>query len=471
MKNYVNRSVSMIICVMILQSLVGCADENTNLDINKMQKHETVISPLEECTAPEDCVGDPSEVDPCALDDVYFCFKKDGDDKGYCAYTSDKNKDNCAEQIKCLSNSDCDDGNECTDDTCKDYACVNAANTAVCDDGDACTENDKCADSACVSGAALTCQDGIDCTTDACDPATGCTFTPSNSACDDGEGCTEDLCCTPGADGCGDVGGCINKNLDLDCDDGDKCTTGDKCVDGSCADGVPVVCDAGDACTDASCNTETGECDKTNNTADCDDGDACTETDVCADGKCSGTPKNCDDSEVCTLGDACNPSDGKCVSAADADNGTPCEFGEADKSCQDGKCATCTPNCTGVCGTDPVCGSACDPTVCGVGFECYITVENPQGTCVFDTDGDGVPVDNCPGVDNPDQKDTDGDNVGDACDQDDDGDGVPDPPDPGDGSPVDNCPTDANPGQENSDGDACGDACDTAPEDPDAGCA
>ena len=43
-----------------------------------------------------------------------------------------------------------------------------------------------------------------------------------------------------------------------------------------------------------------------------------------------------------------------------------------------------------------------------------------------DTDGDGImsSVDNCPFVANPDQKDTNGNGIGDACDDDIDGDDI-----------------------------------------------
>ena len=53
--------------------------------------------------------------------------------------------------------------------------------------------------------------------------------------------------------------------------------------------------------------------------------------------------------------------------------------------------------------------------------------EDPNNTNE-DSDGDSVldDIDNCPSVQNANQLDTDGDNLGNACDEDDDGDGVPD---------------------------------------------
>ncbi len=72
---------------------------------------------------------------------------------------------------------------------------------------------------------------------------------------------------------------------------------------------------------------------------------------------------------------------------------------------------------------------------------------------VPDSDRDGVfdSGDNCPLVPNPDQTDSDGDGVGNACEPDDDNDGVLDADD--------NCPFTHNPDQADRDGDGIGDAC------------
>jgi hypothetical protein len=77
-----------------------------------------------------------------------------------------------------------------------------------------------------------------------------------------------------------------------------------------------------------------------------------------------------------------------------------------------------------------------------------------------DFDFDSIPdnVDDCPGIFNPDQTDTDGDNIGDACDptpiRDTDDDGIQDS--------RDNCPNIPNADQLDTDLDGIGDACDPA---------
>jgi len=76
-------------------------------------------------------------------------------------------------------------------------------------------------------------------------------------------------------------------------------------------------------------------------------------------------------------------------------------------------------------------------------------------TCV-DIDGDGTgdlpdsecPLDNCPGTPNPDQQDTDEDDLGDLCD---------------------NCPGTPNPDQQDTDEDDLGDVCDNCPHAPNPG--
>lgn len=77
-----------------------------------------------------------------------------------------------------------------------------------------------------------------------------------------------------------------------------------------------------------------------------------------------------------------------------------------------------------------------------------------QPAAAIDSDGDTIDdsKDNCPAIANQDQKNSDIDKLGDACDDDDDNDLKLDG--------ADNCPLIFNPGQNDADGDGLGDACD-----------
>uniref|UniRef100_A0A4W5MFP6 Thrombospondin 3b n=1 Tax=Hucho hucho TaxID=62062 RepID=A0A4W5MFP6_9TELE len=104
-------------------------------------------------------------------------------------------------------------------------------------------------------------------------------------------------------------------------------------------------------------------------------------------------------------------------------------------------------------------GDQCDEDADGDGIKnvednCRLVPNKDQQNS--DTDSYGDTCDNCPNVPNGSQKDTDGNGAGDTCDNDIDGDGIP--------NVQDNCPKVPNPMQTDSDGDRVGDACDSCPE-------
>ncbi len=82
--------------------------------------------------------------------------------------------------VECVNNGHCDDGSECTDDTCVNNVCQYTNNN--CDDSNDCT-TDTCNAGVCEHGnepVGTTCDDGLFCTaTDECDGSGTCVGTGS----------------------------------------------------------------------------------------------------------------------------------------------------------------------------------------------------------------------------------------------------------------------------------------------------
>ena len=236
-----------------------------------------------------------------------------------------------APEVECTIDEDCDDSNDCTDDSCVSGSCVYTNNNNPCDDSNACTENDTCSDGSC-QGTAIDCSDGNICTDDDCDPASGCFYINNTDPCDDGEFCNGNDTCSGGT--CSDHAGnpCTPP---LVCDEGSDTCVG--CID-------DADCDDSNNCTDDSCVS--GSCVYTNNSDPCDDSNACTENDMCSDGSCQGTAIDCSDGNICT-DDDCDPSSG-CFYTNNTD---PCDDGiycNGSDTCSDGGCSDhsgnpCTP--------------------------------------------------------------------------------------------------------------------------------
>ena len=333
---------------------------------------------VDSCLPNGGCQHEPATNVPC--DDGDICSQGDTCQVGVCTAGADLT---------------CNDGNDCTDDTCDPQAgCTFTANADDCDDGNACTTGDGCLNGACTFADSIPCDDGNLCTDDACDATIGCTHTNNEQPCTDGDTCTVgDVCnggsCEPGStlncndgnlctdDGCDANSGCTFTPNNLPCEDGSACTEGDSCIDASCQAGDLIPCDDGNPCTDDSCDKDAG-CTFTDNQDPCDDGDACTNNDGCAAGVCEpGDPLVCDDGLFCNGLETCD-SDAGCVNgdAPETDDGIDCTVDACDEvtdtilhTPQDSVCDTNELCVTDICDPQAGCQSSITLQCCGNGIQ------------------------------------------------------------------------------------------------------
>jgi hypothetical protein len=336
----------------------------------------------------------------------------------------------CVRFSTCTGNTDCDDGNPCTIDTCTSglFCAYTPDPGEACTDGLFCTGTEICNSlGLCEADTPVDCDDQVDCTSDSCDEASdSCLHAPSDAFCDDGQFCNGDETCNAQS-------GCQDED-DPDCDDGVACTD-DSCDEafdqcdhtpnnGSCSDGLfctgVEICDPIDGCepgTDpcpgSQCNEATDQCVNCLTDADCNNSVFCDGAEVCntVTGICGpGTPPNCDDGIDCTF-DTCNESSDACdhsPSDAACDDGQFCNGSEtcnAQTGCQDGA----DPDCSdGVSCTVDTCNETtddCDHTpddsfcddaqFCTTGESCDPVNDCQPGSPTNCSDGVDCTIDTC----------------------------------------------------------------------------
>ena len=261
----------------------------------------------------------------------------------------------------------CDDGNDCTEDSCDERrGCVHEDLS-----GDICTDECLLLDTGVCLGGICAGQSDLD--------------KVAGSACDDGNPCVESECAlvAPAIINCEPV---ANRPGGTACETDDACTIPGTAVcdgNGACT-GQPFVCGECEECRD-------GECVSLGEAASCESDNPCVELSFCsAEGEClptifspAGTP--CDDVVIAATGPGCveNVCDGNgaCIQRETCEGCTRCdpETGECVDGCPD--CRTCDPS-IGLClADDETDGMSCQP-----GDACIdpATARCQAGECVGD---------------------------------------------------------------------------------------
>ena len=344
---------------------IGTCNTATGLCSNPHKVDGTTCDDMSSCTSPDSCLnGNCIGIDTCMAGEI--C-----------------QGDTCISN-GCMSNSDCDDNNQCTADTCSGGVCSNTPYTegTPCDDQNLCSTNDTCGGPSFpyCSGNPVICTALDQChDVGVCDPLNGLCSNPNltnGTSCNDGIDCTGSDMCTSGM-----------------CSGIDNCPDGELCQSNMCVPApncmIDSDCNDNNACTMDSCVA--GFCQNTAVMAGtvCDDGLLCTTNDVCggaANPTCTGTPITCSALDQCHNTGTCDPMTGMCSNPDKPDN-TPCD--DSDPCTENDTCSSgvCMPGTEVLCNNPGLCQTG--PGTCTNGFCEYPLA--PSGTaCGVDSACDGM---------------------------------------------------------------------------------
>ena len=315
------------------------------------------------------CRVNPTTVVGCVEDETGCSSVACEPTTGECVYALIASGISCNDGDACTADDRCDeagvcegtpigcaDDDPCTNDLCDGtYGCVHFAFSGPCDDGNPCTKEDVCIDNVC-GGSLNNCDDENPCTKDICKPGIGCSnpLESNNKSCADADTCTAGDICLDGVCTSGATNNCECSTND-DCavhSEDDPCAGTYTCVEGGCVldfETVQVAPESPGVCGTVDC-VDDGEggwqyvVTPAGEGDSCDDSNACTENDTCVAGACIGDVKDC--------GDPVNPcNEMTCL----PDEG--CKLQHRVGSCDDGNECSVNDRCVAdVCTGDPSLG-------------------------------------------------------------------------------------------------------------------